>query len=905
MKKIFTIICYYLLKALLALRYRIHIKGLENLTPEHLDRKGGVLFLPNHPSQLDPLMVTLALQKTYPVRPVAIDYVYYTPGLTPFLKLVDTIPIPDFEKSVNSFKNWRKEQIFSEIAQGLKKKENFLVYPAARLKHTAKEIVGGSSGIQEILKNTPETNVVLVRISGLWGSLFSRAHKGKVTFIGSNMVQALLSMVKSLIFFMPKRNVYIEFVPVNKTLPPVDNRVQMNRFLENFYNNGYLSQDGTLEKTQGAETLTLVPYTFWSSKLPKVAEGKTVYQDVVDVSGVKPEVKQHVLEQLSELANVPVEDINLKDHLSSDLGLDSLAGAELVAFLEDFYYLRGVNPIDLTTVSRVIAIAGGKLKVATEELDTSPLAKWEKSFQRERPELAIPQGETLGEVFLRKCDEMGSCICSADPLGTVLSYKEIKLRVIAMAEEIKKMPGDQIGILLPSSHGAYILSYACFLARKTPVMINWTVGGRYMDSVFSVTGIQVVLSAWRFLDRAEGVDFAGYEDRILLLEDYAREISIFSKLKAKLLSMRSGESLIRYFGLHEEKSSKEAVILFTSGTESQPKGVPLTHGNILANLRAALSDLTLKKEDILLAFLPPFHSFGFSVTSIFPTIAGIRTVFCPNPTDGLAIAVAAKRFKATIICGAPTFLMGVLRAGKGDELDTVRLFVSGAEKLPKKLISMVKNLKGVRELVEGYGVTECSPAITFNRPGMPSIGVGRPLHNVELKIIHPETHEELPIGERGLILAAGPNVFSNYLNPGLSSPFIEKEGKKWYNTGDLGYLDEEGYLFISGRLKRFIKIGGEMISLEAIEKALLEAAPDKGWPIDEEVVSLAICSKESEKQAEIILVTTFDVDLYDVNKTLRECGFSNLVKIQRHVKVDEIPIMGTGKTHYRQLEQNL
>lgn len=194
--------------------------------------------------------------------------------------------------------------------------------------------------------------------------------------------------------------------------------------------------------------------------------------------------------------------------------------------------------------------------------------------------------------------------------------------------------------------------------------------------------------------------------------------------------------------------------------------------------------------------------------------------------------------------------------------------------------------------------------LTLNRLNRPQKEVGQALPGVELKIVHPETHALLGVDTQGLILARGPNVFSGYLNPGIEPPFLHLEGQKWYKTGDLGSLDREGYLTISGRQKRFIKIGGEMISLAAIENAFLSIGHKKGWPLSEEAPSLAIIALEhAGEKTKIVLFTLFALSLDDANAALKESGFSNLVRIGEVVTIEEIPIMGTGKINYRGLEK--
>jgi long-chain-fatty-acid--[acyl-carrier-protein] ligase len=347
----------------------------------------------------------------------------------------------------------------------------------------------------------------------------------------------------------------------------------------------------------------------------------------------------------------------------------------------------------------------------------------------------------------------------------------------------------------------------------------------------------------------------------------------------------------------------EAVLLFTSGTESMPKGVPLTHQNILSNQRATLQGIEIFTNDILLGVLPPFHSFGFSISGIMPFLCGIRTAFYPDPTNGKHIANEIERWNATIMCGAPTFLKGMLKAAKPGQLKTLRLTVSGAEKAPPELIRLLATHSLEKTFVEGYGITECAPVLTMNQLNVPPKGVGKALPGVELSVVDIDTHERMPIEKQGLVLARGPNIFSGYLNKGLSSPFIQVNGKEWYNTGDLGYLDKEGYLYLSGRLKRFIKVGPEMISLASIEDALLEVAHEKSWTPEEEGPRLAICAKEfAGEKPKIFLFTKFPVSVEEVNKSLREAGFSNLVKVTNVQQLPEIPIMGTGKINYRLLE---
>lgn len=390
-----------------------------------------------------------------------------------------------------------------------------------------------------------------------------------------------------------------------------------------------------------------------------------------------------------------------------------------------------------------------------------------------------------------------------------------------------------------------------------------------------------------------------------MLEDMRRSLSVMDKFKGYYRSKLSTESILKIFNVQDMTKDARAVLLFTSGTESMPKGVPLTHENILSNQRAAIQSLDLYTDDVLLGILPPFHAFGFTVSGLLPLIAGMKVAYFPDPTDGPGVAKSVERWKATIICGAPTFLKGMFKNAEPGQLDTLRICVTGAEKAPLELFKMVEQLKNCT-IVEGYGITECGPILTVNSESNPKKGVGKAISGVEMKIIDLDTHHSLPDGKTGLILTKGPNIFSGYLNKGITSPFIFVNGQQWYSTGDLGYIDPEANLIISGRLKRFVKIGGEMVSLAALEEALLHKLGDKIKTLQEDGPVLAICAKEEAgERARLFLFSRLYITIEEANKALRESGFSNLIRIFQTMHITEIPLMGTGKVNFRALEAML
>ena len=894
----------FIVKIALKVRYRVKVKGLENLTNDALRKPGGIVFLPNHPSLLDPALIGSLLWKKFRPRSVATEYIYYTPWINTLMRIAGGLPIPAFDRSNNSLKIKHGEKTFQKVFKSLRDGDNLLFYPSGQLKQTGVEIIGGSSGCHRILHEVPEANVVLVRTTGFWGSMFSRALIGKTPSIGKVIVEGMKIALKNLIIFTPKRDITIEFCPAGNDFPFKGSRLEINRYLEDWYNRPFLSEYGE----RYGEPFKKVSYSRWCEKYPEVQHVETIDSEEIDLSKVSEKIKTEIIGEIAKMAEMKPEDINPEMNLASDIGLDSLDSATLLLLLEDNYSVSGIPPERFTTVAFVLAAAAGLIKCEDEEVgyEEKEFDGWKKD-EEDRPAPRIVDESTIQEAFLRTCDYMGNAIACGDDMAGVFTYKQVKMRAILLAEYIRELPGKRVGVMLPASTGAYIVILATLLAGKVPVMVNWTVGTRHLEAVVKITGIEVVLTSWKFIDRLDNVDFNGIEEMVIMLEDVGHKFTLPKKIKALLKSRKDADAIIKDFALGDISGSSPAVILFTSGTESLPKGVPLSHKNILSNVRGSAKHLGFYPSDIFYAILPPFHSFGFMATGMLPLLSGIRVAYFPDPTDSARLARGIKRWKATVLCAAPTFLKGILKVAMPGELDSMRAFVCGAEKTPQDIYDQVSALGSDKRLIEGYGITECSPIIAGNVTSDSSNGVGTPLEDVEVCIVNHDTYAPLSQGERGLILVRGPNVFSGYLGGSTkTSPFIEVQGKIWYISGDLGYIDEHGNIIIAGRKKRFVKMGGEMISLVAIEGGVLEAGAQNNWDIVGELPGAAVCALEKDgEKPKFYVFTTFSADVIQVNTALRELGFGNLVKVSGVTQMKELPLSGTGKINYRSLEENL
>jgi long-chain-fatty-acid--[acyl-carrier-protein] ligase len=847
---------YWILRGLISLRYKIEVKGGEALSQAH---RSGALILPNHPAEIDPLILIMVLWPKLRPRPLVVEHFYYQKMLRYFMDLVKTVPIP----TTDTLSPWKIKQIAKikqQILAGLAKGDNFLIYPSGRLKTTADERIGGASMIHDLLQQTPaDQPLLLVLTKGLWGSHFSRGLNGKTPDFTKVALEGFKTLLKNGLFFAPRRKVLVELQWAGAEFPRKGSRQQVNEALEKWYNK------------EGEEPLQLVSSAFWKEELPEV----TRQEKKEGNHQIPPEVEGEVLSHLSKLAHRSKESLKPELSLSSDLGLDSLDLAQLYFFIEERYKISGLMLGQLETVQDLLEAAAGKIKEAEGPLPPQKRPRW--PVEKKRGKIEMPEGNTLQEVFLQSCKKRAGFIACADRMTPPLSYDKFKRAAVVLSLKIKELEGEHIGILLPASVAAYVTVFATLLAGKIPVMLNWTVGAKSLEHSVYLGKVQTIISSYRFLSRLNTVDLGSADERLCLLEEMRHEIPLWMKLQGAALALLPSSAFLKRCVADPNQT---ALIIFTSGTETLPKGVPLTHNNLLANQRAALACIEMQPDDILHAVLPPFHSFGLSVTGILPLLIGLKVCYGPDPTDSRTIGADIAHWRATLFCAAPSFIQPLLKESSG--LESLRLTVTGAEKAPEEMFKAFKALR--KELIEGYGISECSPIVTLQRKGEYGQGVGRPLPEIEIQIREEE------------IWIAGPNVFPGYLGD-VPNPFTEEGGKRWYHSGDRGYL-QEGILYLTGRLKRFVKMGGEMISLGGIEEDLLKLAPKSDKPL----LAVTARGRESEKP-EIIVFAAFDLTREQAAQFLKEKGYGPLVKIAEVRRIDAIPLTGTGKTQYRLLDE--
>ena len=469
-----------------------------------------------------------------------------------------------------------------------------------------------------------------------------------------------------------------------------------------------------------------------------------------------------------------------------------------------------------------------------------------------------------------------------------LSYNDLITRSIAIGDKLKNITsrGENVGVFLPNSTKTLITILGLQLHGRVPAMLNFSTGSAAMLSACQIAQVKTVLTSHRFIELgnlAEEADQLSKQCKLVYLEDLAKDISGLDKLSA-VLKCRTAD-----FWYNHKKCNpdKPAVVLFTSGSEGTPKGVVLSHANILANLKQLEACISFNAQDIVLNFLPMFHSFGFTVGTILPIVSGMKTFFYPTPLHYSVIPEIAYEIHATIMFGTNTFFTAYAKKAHAYDFYNMRYVVAGAEKLQENTRKVWADKFGIR-ILEGYGATETAPITSVNTPLYHKAGtVGRFMPCMEHKLEPVEG-----INDGGQLHVRGPNIMLGYLladNPGKLVPPESIYGKGWYDTGDIVHVDDEGFISILGRSKRFAKVSGEMVSLTAVEQLATNAWPDAHHA--------AISVPDAKKGEQVILVTT-QKQATITDLAAASPGVAHISLPKKILIVDAIPVMATGKVNY-------
>ena len=489
---------------------------------------------------------------------------------------------------------------------------------------------------------------------------------------------------------------------------------------------------------------------------------------------------------------------------------------------------------------------------------------------------------------------------------TELGYDKILAAALAFSKYIKEETDQpRVAIVLPPGKGGLIANLAVMFAGKTPVNLNFTAGPEAIRSCIRQSGVDRFITADPFVRKVSTFPWPPNRDLILIervLPTLKKKMVTWGVLSKLLPTALLGMIL----GLNKRRGDDEAALLFTSGSSGEPKGVVLSHRNLLANVNQFASRLDLPEGSAILGCLPLFHSFGCTVTLWYPVIEGVNLVTYPSPLENKRLAELIALHQVNVLLSTPTFLRGDMKRIDAAQLASLKLVVTGAEKLPLSLANAFEEKFGIRPQ-EGYGITETSPATNVNLPNpdpetdavvMPSSrngSVGQLLPGVAIRITDPATDQEAPIDRQGIIWFKGPNVFPGYLNDPKKSAEVLKDG--WFRTGDVGRVDADGFLYIEGRISRFSKIAGEMVPHETVEAAINKVL---GLDAESERRVAVVGMPDEQKGEAIVLLSTIagpalEQECIDLRYKLLDEGLSSLWCPRHIIPVTEIPVLASGK----------
>jgi len=512
--------------------------------------------------------------------------------------------------------------------------------------------------------------------------------------------------------------------------------------------------------------------------------------------------------------------------------------------------------------------------------------------------------DVLGRAFIRAARRNWNSFCMTDAATPALTFGRALVASLLLSRWLRSHAGNQarIGLLLPSSAGGALANIAVALAGKTSVNLNFTAGREGMAAAIARCDLRTVLTSRRFLAKAEIEPPEG----AVFLEDVLAQFTKAQKLRMLIAAWLLPSALLSRLYAAEGTADSLATIVFSSGSTGSPKGVMLSHANVLANIDAVSQVFHLKNDDVMVGVLPFFHSFGFTVTLWLPMVSGFGAVFHHSPMDGKTIGELAEKHRGTILVSTPTFYAGYIRKCRREQFARVRYALVGAEKLRETIASAFEEKFGIT-LLEGYGCTEMAPVVAVNAPDVRDSGelqrgsrfgtVGHPLPGVAARIVDPDTGEGPLIGREGLLLVKGPNRMQGYLGEPERTAEVLRDG--WYATGDIACIDEAGFIRITDRLSRFSKIAGEMVPHMKIEEYIQGLLDPQH--------TCAVTAIPDESRGERLVVFYTDPDLAAADLWERLCR-SELPRLWLPKREDirfiaSIPSLGTGKVDLRAVRQ--
>ena len=666
-------------RGLFAMHYKVELRNEQAL----VGLKGGIIC-PDHIALVDPPLLVSSIGRYVLPRPVAYSGMYNAPLLNPIMRLVRALPIESTWDGVSDWKRYKIRRQLDAIKAAVRSGDTLLLYPSGQLRGGDKEQLGGKSSVYDLLQEFPEQPMVLARIRGLNGSVWSRHFTGGIKSPSLAHIFAILRKTPALMWRRP--TVTIDLERFDK-VPAFASVRDFNQWLETWYN--------------------AVPDPLMAGRAEAQVAGFTYSnrEEGHDATPLDPVIAAKVIGYLAHEARMDPARITPDMDLIRDLGLDSLTTSTLPLWVEEQFGRQIDSEARVLLVRDVILGAQGTLGEVGPTRDVTTPKGWIES-SRKAPEFPRAARSLVHGFLLQRERLGGRAVAMGDDRAGVLTYDQVTEKAIMLARIINRRPETCIGLMLPASAGGAIVSLAVMLTGKTLAPLNWTNGRAALDASIDLAGVKTIYTSDLFLDKANVELSPETLAKIMPLESLRAEIGLSGLIEGKILARRAPDGLLEYFA-NSAKPSDTAVILFTSGSEAVPKGVPLTHGNILAVIDGGLDAIEGYDTDVMYGFLPPFHSFGMSMIIALSMVGGLKVAFDPDPKKFKHLANGIQKWRATLVAGTPDFLSGILNAGEPKNFKSVRAFLSGAQKAPLALRQHVEGLGA--KLLEGYGITETAP----------------------------------------------------------------------------------------------------------------------------------------------------------------------------------------------------
>ncbi|MGH7798408.1 MAG: acyl-[ACP]--phospholipid O-acyltransferase [Candidatus Binatia bacterium] len=510
--------------------------------------------------------------------------------------------------------------------------------------------------------------------------------------------------------------------------------------------------------------------------------------------------------------------------------------------------------------------------------------------------------DLLHTRFIQTAKRRWFSFCMADTTGTELTYGKTLIGSLLLSNWVRQHCGSDamVGVMLPASVGGSLANIAIFLAGKVPVNLNFTAGRDAMASAVAQCGIQTIVTSRVFLSKANLETIDG----MVYLEELRKGFTPMKKLAAALQSLALPSSWLARRYVKGQKANDLATVIFSSGSTGAPKGIMLSHYNVVSNIEGIRQVFQLTTDDRIMGVLPLFHSFGFTGTLWLPLLGGFGVVYHPNPTDAKTIGETVQKYRATLLISTPTFYGGYQRRCSKEEFASLRYLIAGAEKLREQIAKGYEE-KFALTILEGYGCTELAPVVSVNVPdvldgkekqtGHKPGTVGQPIPGVAVKVVDPDSEGPMAPGEEGLLLVKGPNLMLGYLGQEQLTGQSLRHG--WYVTGDIAAVDEDGFIKITDRISRFSKIGGEMVPHMKIEEVINQALGSA-----DSVVTALPDEQRGEK-----LIAFYAQNGMTKEELWEKLNESELPKLwlpkrENLYMIDSLPLLGSGKVDLKTIK---